>query len=151
MIFVSYSHKDRRWADRLLTHLKPLERHLAIDIWDDSRIAPGTRWRGEIEAALNNSIAAILLVSADFLASDFVMNEEVPTILRIAETRGITVLPLLIAPCLFSQSALQCFQSVNSPEYPLSKLKPHSRDEVLVKLALSIKAMLPLADAFPAD
>ena len=150
VIFVSYSHKDRRWAERLLVHLKPLERQLAVDVWDDSRIVPGTRWRGEIESALSRAAVAVLLVSADFLASDFVMNEEVPAILRNAETRGLQVLPLLIAPCLFGQSALNCFQSVNPLEFPLSKLSSHKRDEILVRLALSIEASLPKPGVFAA-
>ena len=140
-IFITYSHRDRRWVDRLLVHLKPLERGISTDIWEDSRIKPGARWRSEIENALNNACAAILVISADFLASDFVMNDEVPVLLQAAETRGTLIMPLIIAPSLFGQSSLSCFQSVNSPASPLAKLSSHQRDQVLVRLATSIDAM----------
>lgn len=138
VIFISYSHRDRRLVGRILVHLRPLEHYGSVVIWEDSRIRPGTKWRIEIAEALNNAIAAILVVSADFLASDFVMNQEVPMLLRSAESRGTAVIPLIVGPCLFTQSVLGCFQPINSPEDPLSKLSPHKRDEILVRLAISI-------------
>lgn len=140
-VFISYSHRDRRWVDRLLVHLRPIERDMAVDIWEDSRIRPGTKWRIEIEKALSHASVAILLVSADFLASDFVMNKEVPALLRGAESNGTVMMPLLIAPSLFEQSALSCFQAINSPENALSKLPSHKRDEILVRLAMSVEVI----------
>jgi hypothetical protein len=141
-VFISYSHRDRRWVDRLLIHLKPLQRENLLDIWDDSRIRPGTKWRDEIEEALNKAAAAILVISPNFLASDFVMNDEVPTLLQQAESRGTVIIPLIVAPSLFGQSMLSRFQAVNPPEVPLSKLNSYKRDEILVKVATSISALL---------
>jgi TIR domain-containing protein len=143
LVFVSYSHKDRRWVDRLIVHLKPLEHELSLDIWEDSRIQPGTDWRTEIEHALTRATAAILLISADFLASEFVMNEEVPALLRNAEANGTIIVPLIISPSLFKQSALRTYQSINPPSTPLSKLSTHKRDEILVQLAISVEQTLP--------
>lgn len=140
-LFISYSHRDRRWVDRLLVHLRPLERDMSIDIWEDSHIKPGAKWRSEVEEALGKAAVAILVVSADFLASDFVMNDEVPVLLGEAEDKGTIIIPLIVAPSLFTQSVLACFQSINSPEAPLSKLPSHKRDEVLVKLATSVDAI----------
>jgi hypothetical protein len=68
-VFVSYSHRDRKWVDRLLVHLKPLERAGYLDVWEDTRIAPGSNWKEEIDNALRASQIAVLLISADFLAS----------------------------------------------------------------------------------
>jgi hypothetical protein len=138
VIFISYSHEDRRWVDRILVHLKPLERYGSLTIWEDSRIRPGGKWQSEIEEALDNAIAAVLVVSANFLASGFVMNEEVPVLLRNAEGRGTSVIPLIVGPSLFEYSALSSFQAINSPGNPLSKLNAHRRDEILVNLATSI-------------
>jgi TIR domain len=137
-VVISYSHKDRRMVDRLLVHLRPLERDMLIDIWEDSRIKLGAKWHSEIEDAMNSAAVAILMISADFLASDFVMKKEVPALLRTAESRGTVIMPLIIAPSLFSQSSLGCFQAVNSPASPLSKLNSHKRDEVFVRLATLI-------------
>jgi nucleoside phosphorylase len=140
-IFISYSRRDRRWVDHLLTHLKPLQRENLLDIWDDSRIKPGAKWREEIESALNKAAVAILMISPNFLASDFVMNDEVPALLRQAESRGTVIIPLIVAPSLFGQSILNSFQAINTPETPLSKLNSFKRDEVLVKVATSINEL----------
>jgi hypothetical protein len=87
-VFVSYSHKDQKWLERLLTHLSPLQRNGSIDVWSDKDIRAGASWRKEITQALDKAAVAVLLISADFLASDFVMVEEVPRLLRSAESKG---------------------------------------------------------------
>lgn len=118
-IFISYSHKDSEWLDRVQVHLRPLVREGIIDPWSDTRIAPGGRWRDEIQSALETATAAILLVSADYLASDFVVEHELPTLLSRAQSEGTTILPVILSPCRFSGSELGRFQAVNDPRKPL--------------------------------
>ncbi len=142
LVFISYSHNDRKWVDRLLIHLKPLGRGISFDVWDDSRIKPGSKWHCDIDIALRSAAVAILLVSANFLASDFVMDEEVPVLIQNAETHGTIVIPVLVTPSLFHHSALRDFESINSLEVPLSSLSAHKRDEVFVKLAVTIAAAM---------
>ena len=84
-VFISYSHSDREYLDRLLVHLKPLEKDGRIDLWVDTRLRAGDRWKKEIEKALNRANVAVLLVSADFLASDFITDNELPPLLKNAE------------------------------------------------------------------
>src|SRR2546421_234236 len=50
-LFVSYSHADREYLDRLMVHLRPLEKEGLIDLWVDTRLRAGDRWRKEIESA----------------------------------------------------------------------------------------------------
>lgn len=64
-LFISYSHKDREWVERLRTMIKPLERRHGLDRWDDSRIQAGMVWREEIEKALASARVALLMVFGD--------------------------------------------------------------------------------------
>ena len=81
-IFISYSHKDQEYLNRILVHLKPIGKEDEIDTWSDLRLRPGDQWRKEIALALDQAAVAILLVSADFLASDFIVENELPPLLR---------------------------------------------------------------------
>jgi hypothetical protein len=97
-VFVSYSHRDREWLECLLTHLAVLERRQLIQTWSDTRIAIGAEWQSEIENALGSSRVAVLLVSPDFLASDFIWREEMPRVMA-HRKNGMEVLPLIVRPC----------------------------------------------------
>lgn len=77
---------------------------------------------------------AILLVSADFLASKFIAENELPPLLAAAVAGGTVVVPVILSPCLFDESPLSRFQAVNHPSMPLSRMKPYERDEIWVEV-----------------
>jgi len=135
-IFVSYSHTDIEYLDRLKVHLKPFEKKGQIDLWVDTRIKAGENWRNKIDTALEMSVIAILLISADFLASDFIVDNELPPLLKAAEEKGKVILPLIVKPCRFnSDDNLSKFQAINDPKFPLSKLNENDKEETYVKVA----------------
>lgn len=130
-VFISYSHSDREYIDRLMVHLKPLEKDGLIDLWADTRLRAGDKWRKEIEKALNRANVAVLLVSADFLASDFVTDNELPPLLKNAEEKGTRIVPLIVKPCRFTRDKnLRHFQAINDPKHSLALL-PEGEQEVL--------------------
>jgi len=142
-VFVSYSHRDKRWLDRLRVHLKPLERESFFDVWDDTRISAGQPWRPEIQKAVEAASAAVLLVSKHFLASDFIAENELPPLLEGAKGRGLTILPLIISPCRFEQTkSLGELQALNSPSCTLSEMTEAEQDRVFVNLTEQIHASL---------
>lgn len=146
-IFISYSHKDEKYKDEVVTTLNALRNvlpQLTFEYWVDTKIKTGEDWRKEIEAALDSSGVAILVISREFLASDFIMNTEVPTILENAETKGVTILSLIAGHCIFKKSALGRFQSVNEPSKPLKSLSDHEQDVVYTKLSDKVEHYLTL-------
>ena len=154
-IFVSYCHKNKRWLQRLRVHLTPYDRRGALTLWDDTKIDPGDRWRSEISDAMDRAAASIVLISADFLASDFVATEELPKLLRKAERDGARILPIFVEPCeLATHPELATFQALNSPEKPLAEMSRVEAERVLVraveaigKILASPSAALPPAKA----
>lgn len=143
-IFISYSHKDKEWLENVQTNLKVLNfNDYQLDLWDDTRIKPGDKWKTEIEAALKIAGIAILIVSTDFLASDFVRSNELPIILRNAEENGTKILPLIVRPCIFTKDKyLSIFQSVNDPNKPLSVLSDSEKEIQLVNLTEEVSIIL---------
>jgi tetratricopeptide (TPR) repeat protein len=98
-VFVSYSHQDERWKDRLVQQLRVLEPEGVLEVWDDRRISPGNDWLPEIEQAMGRAVAAVLLISADFLTSEFIQGQEVPRLLERRRSEGLLVLPVIVRPC----------------------------------------------------
>lgn len=98
-IFISYSHKDELWKNRLLPQLRALEMAGRVAVWDDRQIDGGDKWYPEIKQAMERAAVAICLISSDFLSSHFCVKEEVPYLLERCEKDGLVFLPLLLRPC----------------------------------------------------
>ena len=139
-VFVSYSHADERWLQMLQVHIAPLERSGIVVRWDDTKIAPGRKWREEITSAIRSAKVAVLLISAYFMASEFITENELPPLLEAAEHEGTVILPVIISPCVIG--SLSEFQAVNSPSKPLVDLSRGDRDRVWVKLMEAITVAL---------
>lgn len=137
-IFLSYSHQDEPYKFEVLKTLKGLSHifpDINFEVWSDERIRSGQTWLKEIEDALKRAEIAILLVSRDFLGSDFIMQREVPSLLENAKKEGTVLLNLIVGKSLFMHSKLCDFQCVNDPNEPLKSLSDHQKDVVFTKLA----------------
>ena len=141
-VFVSYNHKDVKWLNRLQIHLKPLAREGKVEVWNDTLLQPGTEWQETLRLALTRAKVAVLLVSADFMASDFIAYEELPALLVAAETEGAIILPVIISPSWFEKTSLARFQAVNPISKPLIRMSKAAQEEVWVKVAEEISKAL---------
>jgi hypothetical protein len=141
-VFVGYSHKDRSYQEDLRVHLAPYIRANKVACWDDEEINPGAVWREEIKTALQAANMAVLLVSPHFLASDFVVNHELPYLLASAKSGKMAILSVILRPCLFNDTDLAQFQAVNPPLRPVSGMNRSERDKVWIKVTECIKANL---------
>lgn len=142
-VFVSYSHKDEKWLNQLKIHFKPVERKFKVIFWDDSHIPPGSLWQQEIEVGIRTSKVFVLLISANFFASDFITDYELPKILERAELNGNIILPLILSPCRFNRDPiLPLYQAINTPDRPVSSLNENEQLKVFDRLAKIVEGIL---------
>lgn len=142
-VFVSYSHKDTIYLERLKVHLKPLERKSLIQLWSDTLILSGEKWKEKIQKALDNSAIAVLMISADFLSSDFIVNDELQPLLKAAEQKGTIIIPVILKPCRFlREPSISQFQAINDPVNPLCKLEEWEQENIYERLSQRIELAL---------
>jgi predicted aspartyl protease len=98
-VFYAYSHKDERLRDKLETHLSILKRNRVISGWHDRRISAGMGWTGKIDDKLNRADLILLLVSADFIASDYCYDKEMMRAMERHERGEARVIPVILRPC----------------------------------------------------
>lgn len=138
--FISYSHKDASFLEELLVHLKPLERAGRVSKWSDKEIAAGSKWFETIQAELAAAKVAVMLVSPDFLASDFVHEHELGPLLKQAEAGGVTLLWVPVRASNYKMTGLKQYQAVISAATPLNQLP--DRDAAWVAVCEKIEEVL---------
>ena len=155
-VFVSYSHKDKKLFEEFKTMLAPAIRNGVVDIWDDTRIVPGAKWKDEILKALASAKVAVLLVSPQFLASEFIAQHELPPLLKAAQDDGVTVFWVYFSSCLYEQTEIATYQAAHDVSKPLDRLDKPERHAVLskvcaklVRVAQNSPAGSPQSDAQP--
>jgi formylglycine-generating enzyme required for sulfatase activity len=98
-VFISYSHNNTTEEKELLKHLQVLQKSGHIQVWDDQQIGGGDYWAAAIDNAINQTKVAILLITADFLTSEFINNIEVPQLLKRRQEGKMKVIPVIARDC----------------------------------------------------
>ena len=145
-IFVSYSHKDKKWLNEFQTHIKPFVRADGFEIWDDTKIKSGSAWLEEIEKALASAKVAVLLVSPHFIASDFIHNKELPPLFDAEEKEGLTIFWIPIRYSAYAATKIEKYQSAHPPDKPIVSLNTSKRDEAWVNLCKKIAQKMKQSD-----
>ena len=142
-IFISYSHKDEKWKDRLVTQLAVLEMEGKFDIWTDREIGAGEEWYQKIEDAMQNASVAILLVSANSLTSDFILNKEMVRLLERRDKKGLRIIPVIVGDCAWqSVKWLARMQVRPRNGRPLRDMGAAQRDRELKEIVLEVAQII---------
>jgi len=141
-LFISYSHRDETWKDRAARQLAVLAT-AGLAVWDDRQIGAGDAWHDEIGRAIDGCDVALLLISAHFLTSAFILGEEVPRLLQRRQGQGIRVVPLILSPCQWTRIPwLKTIQARPKDGRPLSGMSEHEAESALCALAGEIAGLL---------
>lgn len=111
-IFYSYSHRDAALRDELETHLAALKRSGTIQGWSDRAITGGQEWAGQIDSNLEAADIVLLLVSADFIASDYCYGKEMARALEKHNTGVAQVIPIILRPVHWENTPFHTLQAL---------------------------------------
>ena len=146
-VFISYSHKDEEWLKKLQEVIAPDIRNDRVTVWSDKQIDPGDPWFNKITEAINQARVAVLLVSLNFLASEFILKEELPRLVEAVDD-GLTILWVPLFGAFEDQEIkerlkpISTYQSVIDPKMPLSQREPNDQISALVKVCNKISKIL---------
>lgn len=136
-VFYSYSHADEAFRQQLENHLAILRRKGVIAEWHDRRIPPGAAWKDEIDIELERADIILLLISSDFLASDYCYDVEVQKALARQEKGEAVVIPVIVRPSDFHDSPFGKLQALPPDAEPVS-IAPN-QDEAWLSVAQGIR------------
>ena len=136
-LFISYSHKDEPLREQLGTHLSLLKRQGVIDEWHDRRIGAGQEWAGAIDEHLNHAAVILLLVSADFLASDYCYDLEMTRALERHDADDARVIPVILRPVDWRGAPFAKLQALPKDGKPVTSWP--DRDEAFTDIARGIR------------
>jgi hypothetical protein len=119
-LFISYSHIDESFKNELDKHLSLLKRDGLVETWNDRKIIPGQKWGEEIDSNLEESDLILLLISSDFLASDYCFDKEMKKAIEMHESGNTTVIPIIIRHCDWQRPPLKNLQALPKEAKPIS-------------------------------
>ena len=139
-IFICYAREDCAHLQRFKVHLKPFERDGLIERWDDTRLVTGKNWGRDIETAIAWANVAVLLVSPDFFASDFINQIELPRLLAAHQAHGLILMPVILGDTSYwENSSLKQFAAVNRQLRALDGMTRWEQDTLWTRLVDDIK------------
>ena len=143
LIFISYSHRDMEAKEFVDRHLRVLRMAGNIDVWQDGEITVGDDWYEKIETRLNECAVAVLLISTDFLSSEFCIKEEVIRLLERRKHEGLMIAPILLRPCAWKIFPwLSALQMQPRGDVALLELGQFEQERELTAVVLAIHGYL---------
>jgi hypothetical protein len=119
-IFISYAHADESWKDQLLKHLAPLAHLNLVETWHDRKMKPGDHIDNEISKELKNANLILLLVSADFLNSEYCYHIEMEEAVRRHNKQEAKVIPVVLRHCYWDDTPFGKLLAATKDRKPVS-------------------------------
>ena len=141
-VFISYSHKNPEWFDRFKGYLDPLQKRGLVNFLTDKQIRTGQKWDDEIKKGLASAKVAVLMVSQEFVNSDYINNVELKHLLQAAKDENVAILPVIVNPCRLDLIELDGVQAVNSPDKTLLDMTEAEWRRTFIKLTNDIEFYL---------
>jgi hypothetical protein len=138
-VFFSYSHADEALRDQLEKQLALLKRQGVIDTWHDRRIGAGSEFAKEIDEHVNSDDIILLLVSPDFLDSDYCYEREMQRALERHEAREAVVIPVILRPCDWTAAPFGKLNAAPPDGRPITKFA--DRDDALLEVAKAVRSV----------
>src|SRR5437763_778051 len=111
-IFFCYAHEDEALLNKLKAHLRPLQRQGLIDVWHDRNITAGTEWEQQITQHLNTAQVILLLISSDFMNSDYCYSIEMKQAIERHERGEARVIPIILRPVYWKKAPFGKIQAL---------------------------------------
>lgn len=139
-VFCCYARSDQQYLHELKKHLAILQREELIEIKADIDISPGTEWEQEINRHLEEAQIILLLISADFIASDYCYDKEMRQALALHEQGKTRVVPVIIRPSSWQQSPFGKLQVLPPQAKPVESWQ--NRDEAYTSITEGIRSVV---------
>ncbi len=136
-VFISYAHEDQALLKELEKHLATLKRQNIIASWYDGNIMPGTEWESQIMERLNSAQIILLLVSADFINSDFCYSIEMEQALARQEADQARVIPIILRPVDLKGTPFAKLQALPTGGKPVTRWSTH--DDAFLNVVQGIR------------
>jgi hypothetical protein len=146
-LFFSYSHADEALRDQLEKHLSALKHQGLIETWHDRRILAGQEFGQEIDAHLETAEVILLLISSDFLASDYCYKRELARAMELHQGGKAVVIPIILRPCDWHDTPFG--QLMAAPKDGLAITKWPNIDEAFLDVVNAIKRALRSRGSHP--
>jgi hypothetical protein len=136
-LFISYSHTDEKFRNKLEKHLAALKNQGVLEIWHDRKIIAGQEWENEINGNLSNADIILLLISADFIASRYCYDIEMIRALERHNANEAIVIPIILRPADWHKMPFGKLQALPKDAKPVTKWQP--QDEAFLSISQGIR------------
>jgi hypothetical protein len=141
-IFTCYAHADQELLSALKSHLTTLQRIYPLSIWADADISPGAEWENEIHKHLNSAQIILLLISADFIQSEYCYSKEMTRAMERHEKGEAHVIPIILRPVYWQRMPFEKLQALPKQGKPITDESWHTLDNALLDVTNGIAIVI---------